>query len=339
MLYLVAQVISSNPVNTVLTDSYQYLSKTHKLSDLREYLYSRHSPAEARMLYARALVGRTGELPEKEKLVGNLNVRETDAAEVENSEQQPGDEIKCPTCPSGWADLIKFKPPQEIYDKFDEENANAPNVNPPPIWYVHEIEDAAGSKINLDSYSVTVTTLPEDENENQMTIDELFKYIRTHLDDLMDHNVARFRNQGDPDKDFTNEDNWETDNYYGVIKKFTAFETFMNTTIFDDLGVIVTKQTSNSWIFTTIHTPQTSNHAVSGHREFGFKSNPNGTYTIFIRGADIPTTPVDRVMQERIFNGAEALWNSVMDGIIEFVTNNSGTTGTKQVVSNQYNLE
>lgn len=172
-----------------------------------------------------------------------------------------------------------------------------------------------------------------------MSIDELFKYIRTHLDEFIDDNIADFGDHDEPDQDFTRDANWETDNYFGVIKKFRAYDSFAGVTIFDDLGVIVTKQTPNSWIFTTIHTPQTTNHAVSGHREFGFTDNGDGTYNIFIRGADVPTTLVDGVMQETIFSGAEALWNSVMDNIIEFVTGNSGSTEPKQVISNQYNLE
>lgn len=78
----------------------------------------------------------------------NQNSREVEA-ETDYSPSE--DQIKCPSCPSGWEDLIKFKPPKEIYDQFDEKNSDAPNVVPPPIWYVHEIENAGGTEINLDN--------------------------------------------------------------------------------------------------------------------------------------------------------------------------------------------
>jgi hypothetical protein len=43
--------------------------------------------------------------------------------------------------------------------------------------------------------------------------------------------------------------------------------------------------------------------------------------------------------QEEIFEGAEALWNSVMDKLIEFINNNGGSAAGKEVISNRFNLE
>ena len=47
----------------------------------------------------------------------------------------------------------------------------------------------------------------------------------------------------------------------------------------------------------------------------------------------------DYVMQNKVFAGAEALWDSALDKIIEFVESNEGQAGSKQVFSQRFELE
>jgi RHS repeat-associated protein len=245
-------------------------------------------------------------------------------------------EIRCSTCPSGWEDLIHFKPSQSVYKKFNKENAYLFSQMGAyaPKWYVHDIENARGSKINLDLYSATINTLPI-INGQQMTIDELFHYVRKNMNDFFDNDVATFGHYPN-EQNMTNGQNWETSNYHEVVMMFRAY--LEGTFFFDDLAVI-SSQTENGWIFSTIHTPYTNNHAVSGNRQFGYISNLDGTFTIFTRGADVATGYIDVMAGERIFEGGDTLWRSLISNIVLFVEQHSGDTGLVTITSNRYELD
>lgn len=300
----------------------------------REYLNRHLSSRDARALYQRMLMSRNYNY-QTLRLKENLASKSNTQTSGKSFDPLQDDKIKCPSCPSGWEDLIEFKPPKSIYDKFAEENKTliaAPNAEA-PLWYVQEIEDALGSKINLDKYSVTITELPT-VNGDQMTIEELFDYIRINLDDFKSDDLANFFDY--PDTEFAESQRWESDDYVGVIKVFRAY---LNALVYDDLAVVASNQTESSWTFTTVHSPVTNNHAVSGNRQFGFTINGDGTYTIYTRGADVATGVTDVIAGEAVFEGAENLWNNFLDNIIQFVNSNSGNAGNKQMVSNRYDLE
>lgn len=99
------------------------------------------------------------------------------------------------------------------------------------------------------------------------------------------------------------------------------------------------QQAENSWIFSTIFTPVTNNPAVGSNRQFGFTDNGDSTYTIFTRCADVATGLLDHFASDRVFSGAEACWNSLFDGIIEFVNSHAGSAGNKEVLVGQYPIE
>ncbi len=329
---------STLPISVVR--SYEIARKNPDVERTRQYLYRNHPINEARALYQRMLITRNGNY---QSILLKQNIAVLANTTTSDDVIDPArEEIKCPTCPSGWEDLIEFKPPKSIYDKFAAENKrltpsipNVPGQGSPwvPTWYVHEIENARGSKINLDKYSVTITELPT-VNDDQMTIDELFNHIRVYLDHFNSDEIADFFDY--PDEEFAESENWETNDYVGVIKVFRAH---LNAVMFDDLAVVASEQTENTWIFSTIHSPATENHAVSGNRQFGFTDNGDGTYTIFTRGADVATGVIDVLAGEAIFAGGEELWNNFLDNIIEFVNQNSGSAGDKQITSNRYDLE
>jgi hypothetical protein len=169
-----------------------------------------------------------------------------------------------------------------------------------------------------------------------LTIEELFNHIRINLDDFKNDELTTF---GDyPDTEFAGSDRWATDDYLGVIKVFTAY-LHVGVTVFDDLAVVASEQTETSWTFSTIHSPATNNHAVSCNRQFGFTDNGDGTYTMFTRGADIATGILDVLAGDAVFEGGEAIWNSFLDSIIQFVEQNSGFAGNKQTTSNRYDID
>ncbi len=99
-------------------------------------------------------------------------------------------------------------------------------------------------------------------------------------------------------------------------------------TFFDDDGaVIVSKHGSTGWTFTTIFDPIYGSHPVSGHRDFGYTQNANGSYTFYTRGVDRLTYFAVDFLQEytgKPFGDADALWASFQDGIMGFVNNHGG---------------
>jgi RHS repeat-associated protein len=323
-------------IDLLIGKSYQRTQTETNLQELRRYLYSNHPANEARALLASSKTGRNdfSFIADLERNVTSITMTSTS----DDADFSPKTPINCPTCPSGWDDLINFKPPKSIYDKFAEANKNA---NDPPSaipsgnwWEVLEMEKAQGSKINLDRYSITISGLPT-LNRHQMTIDELFDYIRLNLNSLIDNHVASFTDY--PNNDPAAEsDKWNTDNYVGVVKKFRGY--LIYPLPFDDLGVVAAEQTPNTWTFSTVFTPETQNHSVSGNRQFGFNDNGDGTYTFFTRGADVATGFIDVAAGETLFEKGDALWKSLINGIVNFVIAHNGSAIANPRVSNRYDL-
>ncbi|WP_447641689.1 MULTISPECIES: hypothetical protein [Chitinophagaceae] len=73
--------------------------------------------------------------------------------------------------------------------------------------------------------------------------------------------------------------------------------------------------------------PNNRNYPVSGNREFGFNTNPDGSYTFYTRGVDRLTDFSGDVFQKLFqlpFNSADALWNSFQNKIKDFVNSHGG---------------
>ncbi len=333
----------NNTGTLAVVNSAEMGNNTTNTEQYREYVYSHHSVNEARALYQRMLYSRNYTYQSsrlKESLASTANTLTSDEAFA----PAQSDEIKCPTCPTGWEDLINFEPPKSVRDKLAAENKVLLDESiqmggyPTGSWYVQNIKDATGSQINLDRYSLKITTLPV--VGHRLTAKELFDYIRINLNDFMSEDVTEFDDY--PDPDFAESTKWPTDNYLGVVKVFTAYLPGSFGLFYDDLGVIATDKTASSWTFSTLHTPETHDHAVSGNRQFGFTANSDGTYTIFARGADRLTAPMDASINwatgESVFDGAEDLWNSFMDNIVQFIDTHQGDAQVETPVSNRYDI-
>lgn len=93
-------------------------------------------------------------------------------------------------------------------------------------------------------------------------------------------------------------------------------------------SVIVSHFSTNKWTFSTIFDPKYGMHPVSGHRDFGYTQNPNGSYTFYTRGVDRLTSIDVAVLQALTgtpFNRADALWTSFIEKIRLFVDQNGGS--------------
>ena len=106
--------------------------------------------------------------------------------------------------------------------------------------------------------------------------------------------------------------------------------------------MVVSKSTPSSWIFSTIKDPLNGLHPVSGNREFGFTKNMNVSYTYYIKGVDRITDPfvnLANVLTTKNINNldgaplklADWLWESLQDGISDYISKSGGKATVKQI--------
>ncbi len=95
-----------------------------------------------------------------------------------------------------------------------------------------------------------------------------------------------------------------------------------------DGSVICSDQQTMNWTFATIESPIDWNHPVSGNREFGYVVNSEGSYTFYTRGVDRITDPFESAIAENLvdnpFKEPDNLWNSLKEGIYNYVQENGG---------------
>ncbi len=68
-----------------------------------------------------------------------------------------------------------------------------------------------------------------------------------------------------------------------------------------------------------VHKYRDDYHPVSGNRQFGLKTNADGTYTFYTKGADRATSIFDAIISPGIYYGGSLLWAAVMQNIQNFV--------------------
>ncbi len=209
--------------------------------------------------------------------------------------------------PTQWNDLITMAPSQQILDKLDSFGED---------WGIQSIEDAAGTAINLDYFGVKINQLPK-VNGQSVTADQFLEHIRTNINSFIDMSIADF----EPITQFE-EDLWLSNSPEGSI---------LTINMDDDGSVICSEAISSQWTFTTLETPgwigifpYDGAHPVSGNRQFGIKSNPDGSYTVFTRGADRLTRFYHNWFAGIAFAGADALWLSFLDRVKSFTDMNNG---------------
>lgn len=109
----------------------------------------------------------------------------------------------------------------------------------------------------------------------------------------------------------------------------------------DDGSVICSQHEAGCcWIFSTLKAPAfpaTSDgyHPVSGNRQFGYEIDSEGRMVIYTKGADrffypllgptqtipqpSPSNVLVYVLEKIAFQGADALWQSMLEGVFNFV--------------------
>jgi len=138
--------------------------------------------------------------------------------------------------------------------------------------FIQELEDADGATINMDLFEATVplSALPEG-----MTPEAYLEHIRTNINDFIDTDISRFG----PYDDLPGEwDRWTSSNPLGTVLTIDFFGP--GPLNLQDGSVVSIVNTPDQWVFGTVYTPNDGYHPVSGNRQFGVRTNDNGTATI-----------------------------------------------------------
>ncbi|GEM_PF-1059401 len=253
-------------------------------------------------------------------------------------------DIPCDQIPQ-WQEVAQHQVPQSVKNKL--QNLDDTHTSPYYGWALQNLENANGSLVNNDYFSVTFNTMPykpvPHQNE-QFTPEEFLYYVRTNLDSFVNTNYSSFAPSNQTG--YNEGAIWYSNNPMEAIIHINI-PSPINNQYGDDGSVITSGYQINTngmggfsnghWMFTTIKTPYASltqgldgEHPVSGHRKFGLIKS-GSSYTIYTRGVDRVTGGLGATLlgQQNMFEKADLLWQSFQQGIKSYIQNNSyGNTVT-----------
>lgn len=219
-----------------------------------------------------------------------------------------------------WKDLLQLTTPTSVFAKA-QSRYKWTMMNDQPLW------KSSGDKLNLDYYSVVIEELPS----GFPTVGHLFNYVRLNFGDFKRGGGSKFSAYSEEESEV-----WNSSSPESAIMHFDVnLKPFGN---IEDMNVIAAKVSSNYWVFKPIQTGNLlfndNQHPLAGYRQFGITSNyADGkfSYTFFTRGIDRPYGVLDVVGEASIFEGADNLWNAVMNNMVNFINSNGGcaTVGGK----------
>lgn len=168
---------------------------------------------------------------------------------------------------------------------------------------VQRIADAHG-ELNLDKYEVRVTQLP-----NGYTAQSLLEHVRRHLNEYLDTRNSEFV----PYATGTDDTRWASASPVGTVHKIDIAGP-------KNAAVVTGLHEPTRWRFTTVTTPWSGAHPVSGHREFGVRDE-QGASVIYTRAADRATSAMGETL---VWLGADQLWRSFQTKVSDWVNRNGG---------------
>lgn len=251
-----------------------------------------------------------------------------------------------------WQYLVNFRPPQEVKvgvkKRFWGESSEAVGQ------LYHPIEDGVG-QINLDLYVLPIGVLPSIDGI-MLTPAQLFRYLRVHLDNFMDHSELWF-------EPYEPEDliKWESDSPLCSVMHFELGghgRSAIPPLNPENMSVVASEVIdSDHWIFTPLWTPRDENHPVSGNRQFGLATRrPDDVYAepydgvfydpvlqdtlyFYARGADRCTGVADWALSDTIFSGGHSCWWSAFNKLKKWVNANGGETTSVTYTSKRYDWD
>ena len=181
--------------------------------------------------------------------------------------------------------------------------------------------DAAVGDLNLDFYKVRIDRFPPGMDGPAL----LSRFIQD-TNSFLDSSICSF----DP---FTPAD---------LAKRLSAdpVGTFLKLTMIDDAAIVISDKgpqgaPTQFYAVTTLHTPDTGDHPVSGHRQFGYMVE-NGVTYFYTRGADRATLAFPGT-EGLIYSGGESLWQSFQRSTAAYINNSGGSATIVTPFSERFN--
>ncbi len=206
-------------------------------------------------------------------------------------------------------DLFQWEVPQTIKARVDARG------------YQIQTIDAAVGDLNLDFYKVRIDRFPPGLDGPAL----LSRFIQD-TNSFLDSSICSF----DP---FTPAD--------AITRALTdPVGTFLKLTMIDDAAIVISDKGPHGaptqfYAVTTLHTPDTGDHPVSGHRQFGYMVE-NGVTYFYTRGADRATLAFPGT-EGLIYSGGESLWQSFQRTTAAYINNTGGSATIVTPFSERFN--
>ncbi|MEP6502446.1 MAG: papain-like cysteine protease family protein [Betaproteobacteria bacterium] len=181
---------------------------------------------------------------------------------------------------------------------------------------IQTIDDAVGD-LNLDFYKVDITRFPSGWDGPK-----LLAHFMRHINDFIDTDNTEFIPYAPGDAQ-----RLASANPVGTVFKLDIAGP-------DNAAVVISDVKPRYFSVSTLHTPDTGDHPVSGHRMFGFEPE-DGKVVFYTRAADRPTL-LPQGFQQLIFKGAEMLWQSMQKGVAAFINGNGGAATIVEPFSERF---
>jgi N-acetyl-anhydromuramyl-L-alanine amidase AmpD len=178
--------------------------------------------------------------------------------------------------------------------------------------------DAAVGDLNLDRYPVAITRFPSGWDAPRL----LQHFIR-NTNQFIDTDLTEFTPYDDSDAQ-----RLASSNPKGTVFKLNLFGP-------DNAAVVISAAEPQFYIVTTINTPWSGDHPVSGHRQFGYIAE-EGKTTFYARGADRATLGFPGT-ETATFFGGERLWQSFQRKLGAFINDNGGAAEILRPFSERFN--
>ena len=208
-----------------------------------------------------------------------------------------------------WTHLLLMKVPDDI--------VKALSARKMRVQYAHN--ESYSNDLNIDLYPVRINRFPLYQGA-RMTPERLISYIRLNINTLIDTSISRFSPYGPVDIP-----RLASNNPVGAVLRITIRP--------DNAAVVVSSATPTGWTFTTIETPTTGNHPVSGHRNF-FIAKREDVYYFFNKGLDMTSSGIAGlglpVGGEIGYRMADKLFLSLQKGLTNFINANGGDAKAEQ---------
>jgi len=239
-----------------------------------------------------------------------------------------------------WQSLAQHTPPQSIINKVKnlQENHEALLGD----WNIQYLESAGGKVVNMDYFSVNITTLPINPNTGQRyTSVQFLDYFRRNINNFV--TGTNFSPYCEISAICQQETNlWNSSNPLGAIIKLdiSLYNGPGGNILANDGIVISAENTANYWRFMTMEAPYDSEHPVTGTRQFGIEQNANGSYNIYVRGVDRFTSRIQEATLDIFtdpFLFADSLWESFQDKTNQFINSNGGVSSINTPITNRPN--